>query len=131
MTRTKAEPWLTSPWITKSEAAKYIHVSDEEMTALLDSRQIFSSESNRVRGPKRSKVLYVHIADLDAYMRSRPHLAGEGPAHQQPPAEPRAAKPRRAPSSEQVCDPERLMQVGLTAARAAERARKRSEREGG
>lgn len=70
------EPWAQSKWISKSNAAKYIHVSDKEMERLLSEGQIPASVSaNRAAG---REVVYVNIEDLDAYMRQSPYSPKAG-----------------------------------------------------
>lgn len=61
-------------WLSKSAAAKYIHVRESELQRLLDTQVIRASESTATRGPKRTPVVYIHIDELDAYMRARPYV---------------------------------------------------------
>lgn len=71
MSTKTAEPWANSMWISKSDAAKYIHVTDAEMNRILRHGEIPASVARFSRGG--SKVVYVHIKDLDEYMRQSPY----------------------------------------------------------
>ncbi len=71
------EPWAQSKWISKSNAAKYIHVTDAEIERLLREGEIPASVSrtNRKGG---SAVVYVNVDDLDTYMRQSPYSPKAG-----------------------------------------------------
>ncbi len=71
------EPWTQSKWISKSNAARYIHVTDAEIDRLLKEGQIPASVSstNRKGG---SPVVYVNVDDLDTYMRQSPYSPNAG-----------------------------------------------------
>lgn len=131
MTKTKPHPWETSPWISKAAAAKYIHCTDAELNRLIDEGVIFASRSSRRRGVKGTYVAYLHVDDLDAYMRGRPYRP-EGQKRQASVSVPTELRRRDVGlyelSGSPIGDSERLQEIGRKAAEAARRSREREER---
>lgn len=74
MSATKVEAWASSKWLSKSAAAKYIHVTDAAIRDLIDSGTIPAVMGGFRRGG--AETVYIHVDDLDAYMRSRPYVPG-------------------------------------------------------
>lgn len=80
MPKAVATPWNTSKWLPRYLAAKYLHLSDDELQSLIDAGEIPACELlQRRKGPKGSHPLYLHVDDLDAWMRKHPY-APKGPA---------------------------------------------------
>lgn len=88
MTSSPVEPWKRSKWITKTDAAYYIHQDVGDVQRLIDDGVLQASpaKSRRAGRGQSSRVLYLNIDDLDAYMRARADeyhaemsLAAEGP----------------------------------------------------
>lgn len=73
MTRGTGEQvsWSSSKWLVRADAARYIHRSKEALQQLIDAGEIPAvvGDTRCARGT----VLYVHIDDLDRYMRSHPY----------------------------------------------------------
>lgn len=55
---------IPSPWLTAHQARAYLQMRDTQLTQLLNAGTIPSYRRGRTR--------YVHVSDLDAYMRSLP-----------------------------------------------------------
>lgn len=77
--------WSNSKWLSKNAAAKYIHRSPTALQALLDSGAIPASQAPFERGG--SKVIYISIDDLDAYMRSTPYKPSRAAARETVPVD--------------------------------------------
>lgn len=74
MPKAVATPWNTSKWLPRYLAAKYLHLSDAELQELIDRREIPASVlEGRQKGPNRSAPVYLHIDDLDTWMRKHPY----------------------------------------------------------
>lgn len=91
MPKAVAEPWNTSKWLPRYLAAKYLHVTDAELQGLIDAGEIPASELTlKKKGPKGSHPVYVHMDDLDAWMRSHPYRPSPAPVRA-------TARPRSSP----------------------------------
>lgn len=59
---------VSSPWLTVTQAARYVHMDQNRMRELVYAGTVQS----HMRG---SRGIFVHTDDLDAYMRSMPSAA--------------------------------------------------------
>ena len=55
---------IPSPWLTLAGAAEYLHMSRERLTTIVRSGAIPSY--------RRGRTTFVHVRDLDTWMRSLP-----------------------------------------------------------
>lgn len=119
--------WSRSKWLSKSDAALYIHKDPRQLQKLLDSGEIpASAASGARRGRNQTPVVYIHIDDLDAYMRSVPYEGSNSAspilATQKKPNGPRT---QREIHSDGSMTYERGQQINRTVMKAGERARRR------
>lgn len=68
----RLEPWVSSKWLSKSAAAKYIHRHVDAVQKLIESGEIPAVYGAFNRGG--SRTIYINIDDLDAYMRRTPFI---------------------------------------------------------
>lgn len=126
MTKTKPEPWVYSKWLTKTEAAKYIHRPLDVMTYLLESGEIPASVGDGKRGRYASAVVYVHMDDLDAFMRAHPYEPGTSSAPARRPGKPIEKDWRGiALSGKPITDLKRLEELSAKADEAIARGKAR------
>lgn len=119
--------WSRSRWLSKSGAALYIHKDARELQRLIDDGTIpASAASSARRGRNRTPVVYIHIDDLDAYMRSIPY---EGASTVSCPAKPaeKLDGPQDAGEvhSSDSMTYERGREIARAVTKASERAKKR------
>ena len=132
MTEAAAVVWSKSKWISKSAAAKYIHVTDARLQELIDARIIFASKSpTNTKGRNRTPVVYCSIDDLDAYMRANPYIPDDGIPTDVPPLDRDGGYVLPPASAGHESDPEHLREIGAIAYRAGQRARARAARKSG
>lgn len=117
--------WDRSKWLSKADAAVYIHRSVQKLDEYIKRGEIFASSGDRRTGPTRSRIVYIHIDDLDAFMRSHPYVPeAEGPRAPVEAGEPRMMALTPCPPS----DPETIRAAIQAADKAYERTRRREER---
>lgn len=119
--------WHRSKWLSKSAAALYIHRDVRELQRLIDEGTIpASAASGARRGRNLTPVVYIHIDDLDAYMRSIPY---EGASTVSCPAKP--AEKLDGPHVRIEAHPDETMtyergrEIARAVTKAAARAKKR------
>lgn len=138
MTKPAGEPWKRSKWITKTDAAYYIHQDVEDVQRLIDDGilQASPAKSRRAGRGQSRRVLYLNVDDLDDYMRARAAEYREemgldtARVKSEPAVRPAQSAPKR-PSFPMDCDePRTYPPIMIMAREAVERSeRRRAARE--
>lgn len=116
MTNAIAQPvWTTSKWLSRNEAARYIHVHNSVITELIESGELPASVGHGSKCAK-GEVLRINIDDLDAYMYA--HLYTPAEEVSEPDKEEAAEKLKKFTNPSRGYKPKRT-DVGNAAERAA------------
>lgn len=77
MTNAIAQPvWTTSKWLSRNEAARYIHVHNSVLNELIESGEIPASVGHGARC-KNGDVIRINVDDLDRFMYAHPYVPKE------------------------------------------------------